>query len=87
MEEIREITLKVDNPKFKCGINQCIGVLVEEPGLSFHHRFYTIAKVSSKESEQDRFSIMVKRCNYIDSFSGEEVQGIASNFLCNRKNG
>ena len=87
MEEIREITLRVDNPNFHCGINQCIGVLAEVPDHSFHHRFYTIAKVSSKESERDIFTILVKRCNYIDSFTGEEVQGIASNFLCSRKMG
>ncbi|MEQ9219461.1 MAG: ferredoxin-NADP reductase [Cyclobacteriaceae bacterium] len=87
MEEIREITLRVENPDFHCGINQCIGVLIEEPGLKFHHRFYTIAKVSSRETEKDRFTIMVKRCNYIDSFTGEEVQGLASNYLCDRKMG
>ena len=87
MEEIREITLKVENPEFKCGINQCVGVLIELPGNAFHHRYYSVAKISSKKSERERFSILVKRCNYIDGFSGEEVQGIASNYLCDRKSG
>ncbi len=87
MEEIREITLKVEHPDFKCKFNQCIGVLVQHPGTAMHHRLYSVAKVPAKESERNRFTILVKRCNYIDAFSGEEVQGIASNYLCDRKMG
>ncbi len=86
-EEIREITLKVNNPTFYCEINQCIGVLIKQPAKIFHHRFYSIAKVPSKESEHNMFTIMVKRCNYVDPFTGEEVQGLASNYLCDRKIG
>jgi ferredoxin--NADP+ reductase len=32
-------------------------------------------------------TLCVKRCNYIDEYSGEEFEGIASNFLCDLRVG
>ncbi|XOV94991.1 MAG: ferredoxin-NADP reductase [Bacteroidota bacterium] len=88
IEEIREVTLQVDDPKFTCDLNECFGVVVEEPGKDHvqHHRLYNVADIPS-DGVHNQFTFQVKRCNYIDSFSGEEVQGITSNYLCSRKKG
>ncbi|MDH3650959.1 MAG: hypothetical protein OEQ53_14830, partial [Saprospiraceae bacterium] len=32
-------------------------------------------------------TLLVKRCSYVDDFSGELYQGVASNYLCDRKVG
>ena len=34
------------------------------------------------DSGRPRIKIAVRRCSYIDSFSGEEFKGVASNYLC-----
>ena len=32
-------------------------------------------------------TLCVKRCNYIDEYSGERYEGISSNYLCDRRAG
>lgn len=87
-EEIREIVLEVDDMEFSCEVDQCFGVLTKNPfNQKDHHRLYSIADVPSKSNNKNQFKILVKRCIYIDAFSGEEVQGIASNYLCSRRVG
>ncbi len=89
--EVRELVLAVDKPEFDFELGQSIGVLVEGPrefGGSIHHRLYTVADLPQKGREgQPEITIVVRRCNYIDDYSGEEYIGINSNFLCDRRAG
>lgn len=89
--EVRELVLAIDIPEFDFELGQSIGVLVEGPrefGGSLHHRLYTVADLPQKDSGgQPEITIVVRRCNYIDDYSGEEYIGINSNFLCDRKPG
>jgi ferredoxin--NADP+ reductase len=88
-EEIREISLEVD-PEFKCDVDQSFGVLVkntDEFGNEYHHRLYSVADIPVVKNGKHQIKLLVKRCSYVDEFSGEEHKGIASNYLCNRKKG
>mgnify|MGYP001811773602 FL=1 len=89
--EVRELVLAVDKPEFDFELGQSIGVLVEGPkefGGSVHHRLYTVADLPQKDSAgQPEITIVVRRCNYIDDYSGEEYIGINSNYLCDRRAG
>lgn len=93
-EEIREIELKVYNQQINYAPGQTIGVIYDAEsyydhdthlpiGHKHHFRLYTIADMSDKSDEDGTvFKICVKRCNYIDEYSGELYDGIASNYLC-----
>ena len=89
--EVRELVLEVDRDEFNFDIGQSIGVLVEGPaefGRSLHHRMYTVADTPSKKGKaKPEITIVVRRCNYIDDYSGEEYAGVNSNYLCDRKPG
>ncbi len=89
--EVRELVLEVDNHEFDFAVGQSIGVLASGPvefGRSVHHRLYTVADTPlPKELGKPEITIAVRRCNYIDDYSGEEYIGINSNFLCDRKVG
>ncbi len=89
MEEIREITLSVNDSGFGCKVNQSFGVLVPTPGKddSIQHRLYSISELKPNPKNKCEFSSVIKRCIYIDAFSGEEVQGVVSNYLCDRREG
>ncbi|HCX24159.1 MAG: ferredoxin-NADP reductase [Flammeovirgaceae bacterium] len=89
-DEIREITLEVQEPNFDCAVDQSFGVLVpheSEFGTSYHHRLYSVADLPDKKSGKQTLKMLVKRCDYVDEFSGEQYPGIASNFLCDRQPG
>ena len=88
-EEIREIVLEVQ-PGFECQVDQSFGVLVQatgEFGNKFHHRLYSVADLPDKKNGKPLITMLVKRCSYVDDFSGERYPGIASNYLCDRKVG
>ena len=89
--EVRELVLEVDAHQFNFKIGQSVGVLVEGPkefGGSVHHRLYTVADTPVPETAgKPEITIVVRRCNYIDDFSGEEYVGINSNFICDRRSG
>jgi ferredoxin--NADP+ reductase len=89
--EVRELVLAVDKPEFDFELGQSIGVLVEGPkefGGTIHHRLYTVADLPQKDSAgKPEITIAVRRCNYIDDYSGEEYIGINSNYLCDRRVG
>lgn len=89
--EVRELVLAVDKPEFDYELGQSVGVLVEGPrefGSSIHHRLYTVADLPQKDpAGQPEITIVVRRCNYIDDYSGEEYIGINSNYLCDRRTG
>jgi len=89
VEEIREIVLKTP-ADFACQVDQSFGVLVTaagEFGNKYHHRLYSIADLPEQENGKPLITMLVKRCVYVDDFSGERYQGIASNYLCDRKVG
>ncbi len=89
-DEVREIILEVNEKDFKCEIDQSFGVLVEtdgEFGNSLHHRLYSVADLPGKKNGKTQITMLVKRCFYVDDFSGEKYDGIGSNYLCDRNEG
>ena len=85
-EEVAELILEIDDDNFTFNIGQCIGVLVPGPheaGHEFHFRLYNIASApASGQDGKTQIELCVKRCFYIDEYSGEKYPGIASNYLC-----
>ncbi len=87
--EVREIVLELEKQKFDFEVGQSIGVLVKgsgDFGRSVHHRLYTVAD-TPMTSANPEVTIVVRRCNYIDDYSGEEFIGVNSNYLCDRRPG
>jgi len=89
--EVRELVMEVENHEFDFKPGQSIGVLVQGPkefGNALHFRLYTVADVAEPAAKGNpRVTIAVRRCNYIDDYSGEQYIGINSNYLCDRKPG
>jgi ferredoxin--NADP+ reductase len=90
-EEVREIILEVDREDFEYKPGQSIGVIVSgdhELGHKHHFRLYSVADTPDHQhGGKPRVTLCVKRCNYIDEYSGERYQGIASNYLCDLREG
>jgi ferredoxin--NADP+ reductase len=89
-EEVRELVLDVERADFPFRVGQSIGVIAPgspEFGQKHHFRLYSVADLPDVESGKPRIKICVRRCNYIDEYSGEEYKGIASNYLCDRRTG
>jgi ferredoxin--NADP+ reductase len=90
-EEVRDIILEVDNSNLELEPGQSVGVLVSGPhefGHKEHFRLYTIADMPKKvKGGKQLINLCVRRCSYIDDFSGEKFDGIASNYLCDQKPG
>jgi len=89
-DEIRELVLEVEDPGFQCVVDQGFGVLVEttgEFGTSLHHRLYSVADLPGEHDGHLLVTMLVKRCFYVDEFSGEKYPGMASNYLCDRQVG
>lgn len=87
--EVRELVLEIDKHPFDFEIGQSIGVLVKgsgEFGRSVHHRLYTVADTPEPEGNP-KITIAVRRCNYVDDYSGEQYIGVNSNYLCDRRAG
>ena len=88
-EEVREIILEVESG-YKCKVDQSFGVLVKssgEFGNTFHHRLYSVSDLPIEKEGKPHITFLVKRCSYVDEFNGELYDGIASNYLCDRKPG
>ena len=85
-EEVRELVLDVNLPKFDFQLGQSIGVLAPgsaEFGQQHHFRLYSVADLLERgESGKPRIKIAVRRCFYVDDYSGERYPGVASNYLC-----
>jgi ferredoxin--NADP+ reductase len=85
-EEVRDIVLEVDRETYRYQPGQSIGVIVtgdHELGHKHHFRLYSVADTPGVGvHDKPRLALCVKRCNYIDEYSGEEYRGIASNYLC-----
>ena len=89
--EVREVVLEVNNHEFDFEIGQSIGVLAKGPeefGDAVHHRLYSVADTPLPSSRgKPEITILVRRCNYIDDYSGEEYIGVNSNYICDRRPG
>ena len=88
--ELRHIDLAVDSKLFSYKLGQSVGVLVPGPheyGLKQYLRLYSIAGEGTADDGKPVISLLVKRCYYIDDFSGERYEGKASNYLCDLKEG
>ncbi len=88
-EEVREIILEVQSG-FNCQVDQSFGVLINstgEFGNLLHHRLYSVADLPEKKNGNPLITMLVKRCSYVDAFNGELYDGVASNYLCDRKVG
>ncbi len=90
-EDVREIRIDVESQDFDAKVGQNIGVLApgqKEIGQEYHFRLYSIADIPIRTSDShQQICICVRRCRYIDEFSGEEYPGIASNYLCDLRPG
>lgn len=90
-DEVRQLVLEIDDPAFRYGTGQSIGVLVPGPhefGNPYHHRRYSIANpTQTGNSATIELQLLVRRCFYLDEISGERYPGIASNYLCNARPG
>jgi len=90
-EEVREIVLEVDREDFDYQPGQSIGVIVSgnhELGHKHHFRLYSVADTARRGGQgRPQITLCVKRCNYIDEYSGELYEGIASNYLCDLREG
>ncbi|MCP3984449.1 MAG: ferredoxin-NADP reductase [bacterium] len=85
-DEVRELVLEVDRVDFPFEIGHSIGVLAPGSpafGKEHHFRLYSIADLPAHGPlGLPRVEIVVRRCCYVDEYSGERYPGVASNFLC-----
>ncbi|HOE67149.1 MAG TPA: FAD-binding oxidoreductase [Candidatus Hydrogenedentes bacterium] len=89
-EEVRHIDLDITGTPLDFVEGQSVAVMIPGPhefGNKDHVRLYSIASTRKEERGQNMISLCVRRCRYIDDFSGEERPGIASNYICNLKEG
>jgi ferredoxin--NADP+ reductase len=90
-EEVREIVLEIEDSGLNIRAGQNVGVLMpghEEFGQDHHLRLYSIADVPEKTANgRIQIDLCVRRCTYIDDYSGEEYRGLASNYLCDLQPG
>lgn len=90
-EEVRHIDLEVEYPGFDFGGFETVGVLLEGPeevGSPEVMRLYAIAgSVPGTDEQLPRIELCVRRCFYIDEFSGERYPGLVSSHLCDLREG
>jgi ferredoxin--NADP+ reductase len=89
--EVRELLLRLDVQDFHARAGQSVGVIVDgspELGNRHHFRLYTLAEEPIADADgHPQVKLCVRRCNYLDEYSGEEYRGVASNFLCDLRPG
>lgn len=86
-EEVRQLIFVTSDPEFDGQPGRCIRVMAPgQYGNLYHARFYTVAD-QEKQAAATQFSLLVRRCFYIDDFNGEQYAGVASNYLCDLQPG
>ena len=89
--EVRELTLDIQKPDFEFQLGQSVGVLApgtKEFGQEYHFRLYSVADLPERGGGGlPRIKIAVRRCSYVDKYSGEEYPGVSSNYLCDLRAG
>lgn len=89
--EVRDLVLQVARTDVTYRVGQSIGVYA--PGAAAfghrpHFRLYSIADLPGAGPDgHPRLTICVRRCSYVDPYSGEEYPGVASHYLCDRRPG
>ncbi len=90
-DEVRQITLQIEDPAFRYKEGQNVGIVIPGPhpyGRGDFARRYSIAnEYPDQVGDTLELTILVRRCFYIDEVNGEQYPGIASNYLCDRKPG
>ena len=89
--EVRELVLDLNAPGLSLDVGQSLGVLAPAPdefGQRHHLRLYSVADLPEKNAQgKPRIRIAVRRCTYVDEYSGESYDGVASNYLCDLREG
>ncbi|MGB5704110.1 MAG: hypothetical protein WBM48_14915 [Polyangiales bacterium] len=89
--EVRELTLDIHKADFAPQLGQSVGVLSpgdEAFGQEHHFRLYSVADLPDPGAGGlPRIKIAVRRCDYVDKYSGERYPGLSSNYLCDRIDG
>jgi ferredoxin--NADP+ reductase len=89
--EVRELVLEVDRPDFPYELGQSVALIVPgdpEFGRHEHVRLYSVADLPEPgPAGKPRIVLCVRRCAYLDEFTGEQYPGVASNYLCDRRPG
>ena len=90
-DETRHITLAVPRPASEFELGLSLGLLAPGPkeyGDRKHFRLYSVAGIGEGDDGNScTIAICVKRCNYIDEYSGEQYKGVASNYFWDLKPG
>jgi ferredoxin--NADP+ reductase len=81
-EEVRHLVFRTGDLSFDAALGNLVRVMAPgQFGNRSHARLYSIMDLERRKDGTE-FAICVRRCSYIDDFSGEEYKGVASNFLC-----
>lgn len=89
-EEVREILLDLTHRPLSFEVGQCVAVFAppsRDFGEDHHVRLYSIASAPEIRVGTPEIALCVRRCRYIDPFSGEAFDGVASNYLCDAEPG
>ena len=89
--EVRELIFEIDDPDFQCEAGQSLGISAPLPPGSmetFHLRWYSVADAPATDSHgRTTVTIFVRRVTIQHPETGKPVRGLASNYLCNLKQG
>ena len=84
-EEVRHLVFRTGDQSFDGALGNCIRVMAPgQYGNPWHTRLYSIMDLERRDKGAE-FAICVRRCSYIDDYSGEEYKGVASNYLCDMR--
>ncbi|MBS1137873.1 MAG: oxidoreductase FAD/NAD(P)-binding domain protein [Proteobacteria bacterium] len=87
-EDVRHLVFRTSDVSFQSRTGQSIRVMAPgQYGNPYHARYYSIAEPEQEGEGSTEFALCVRRCSYIDDFSGEEYKGVASNYLCDLRPG
>ncbi len=82
-EDVRQLRFSTDDVGFDGRVGHCIRVMAPgEFGNLYHPRLYSLAEIGRSDPQRTEFSLLVRRCSYLDDFSGERYAGVASSYLC-----
>jgi len=82
-EDVRHMIFATDDAGFDAQVGHCIKIMAPgQFGNPFHTRLYSLAHIDHIDAQHTEFSLLVRRCSYIDDFNGERYAGVASNYLC-----
>ena len=90
-EEVRELLLEAGAAGEPLSVGQSIGIFAPgqaDLGEKEHLRLYSIADLpKAGQAGRTQVRIAVRRCSYVDDYSGERYDGVASNYLCDLEEG